>query len=364
MHTQVRQWLSAHQWQAGYGLWQDSRRCRSGFGTPDNSVCRLDAFPQPAEEACGGAQDGYEFLVMHRYLLQSLRALWPQREDPFAGWRRFPVAEDYPPFLQTRFYAWPNGVLRNVPDLIGGGATNGHGAAAVPDETAAARRADMLKRWKSEGELGQWLQCGSYQNGLALDSLYGALITNTMPIGDQQRELYAMDFYVFWKTHGWIDQVWEDYRRALGKTPEDPALQAALIQQCRVHQFWVEKSRSISTPTQAQNPQQQAPLYRNGELNLERTGALVRLLGEVVDIQRGPQDKTFFKVDVRLLGVKPIWVSSFAPVVETENIVKMGATYEFIGTLEAADHLDKSGQLRQFLKSPSLLLVRSLQSVK
>src|SRR5262249_9386652 len=39
--------------------------------------------------------------------------------------------------------------------------------------------------------------------------------------------------YMFWKLHGWIDKVWETYRRAKGLQPSDPKLVDDLIAQCR-----------------------------------------------------------------------------------------------------------------------------------
>lgn len=362
LQAPIRQWLTAHQWQAGYNLWQESRRCRSLFGANANSICEQNTIPQPSADECQGAVDGYEFLVMHRYLLQTMRTLWPQLEDPFTGWSQFPQAEDYPPFLQPRFYPWPNGVLNNVPNIGGGGETNGHGAAVLPDENTADLQQQLLSRWKTEGELGQWLQCGATFNGLGIDGLYPALITNAIPVGDRlgHQTIYPMDLYLFWKTHGWIDQVWEDYRRALGKSPEDPELQAALIQQCRIHHFWAEKSSSLPAGRLLQASDD--PLYSNGELNPHYAGKLIRLMGEVVEIRQGLNNKSFIKIDARLVGVKPIWVSSFAPI--AEGMVKLGATYEFIGTVAEVDRLDTSGQLRKFLQSPTLLLIKSLQSPK
>lgn len=364
LRAPIRQWFKSQNWQAGYSLWQESRRCRNAFGSEPSFACAQNEMPLPVEGECGGAQDGYEFLVMHRYLLQTIRALWPQLEDPFSGWRQFPRAEDYPPLLQSRFYAWPNGVLNKVPNIGGGGTTaSGHGGDILPDENiVSSRREQLLARWKTEGELGQWLQCGTAQKGVALNSHYRALITNAMPVADAQgyTAIHPMDLYLFWKTHGWMDQVWEDYRRALGKTPEDPVLQAALIQQCRVHNFWVEKSRNLPTPTQ--NSADDALVFWKGELNPRNAGKIVRLMGEILEIRRGPNDKTFIKIDVRRVGVKPVWVSSFAPL--AEELLSLGSTYEFVGNVASADALDASGQLHQFLASPALLLVKSLQSPK
>jgi hypothetical protein len=38
---------------------------------------------------------------------------------------------------------------------------------------------------------------------------------------------------MFWKLHGWIDNVWEKYRRAKGMLPTDQKLNDDLVAQCR-----------------------------------------------------------------------------------------------------------------------------------
>lgn len=301
---------------------------------------------------------------MHRYLLQTIKSIWPGLEDLYGGWWRFPSVDDYPPFLQHRVYAWPNRILTRVPENGGGSSRGGHGIAVVetPVGNPATRREEVLARWKNEGEFGQWLQCGATQNGLHPDSLYGALITNAMPFGDQQKhgQFGILDLYLFWKAHGWMDRMWEEYRTIIGKTPEDPELQAALIQQCRIHRFWSEKALTQQTGIEVRTSS--SPRYLNGTLNPIHEGKMTRLLGEIIDIQQSPAGKPFFLLDARLVGVKPVWVSSFSPL--AENAVRLGETYELVGTIAVADKLDASGQLRKFLQSPTLLLVKSIQSTR
>lgn len=366
IQPQVRRWLTEHHWQAGYELWQASRLCRGRFGPSANDwICEQPPVPLPEEDLCQGEQDGYAFLAMHRYLLQSVRALWPQLDAPFSGWAQFPAVADYPVFLRPRFQAWPNGLLAQVPSLGSSARKAGHGMPVEEDADSASRREQLLARWKSEGELGQWLQCGGTRGGLAVNGLYGALITNAVSVGNalsahQRSEVSLMDLYLFWKTHGWIDKVWEDYRQALGKTPDDPRLQAALIQQCRIHQAWVEKARALPAPKPAQ--ESPSPLYVQGEFNRERAGSVAWVLGELVEIRRGPNERTFLKVDARLAGVKPLWVASHTPL-DLESL-RPGRPYTFVGTVALADALDNSGQLRAFLQSPTLLLLQSFQSPK
>jgi mono/diheme cytochrome c family protein len=38
--------------------------------------------------------------------------------------------------------------------------------------------------------------------------------------------------YAFWKLHGWIDNVWDRYRKAKGLKDDDPAYQKLMLEQC------------------------------------------------------------------------------------------------------------------------------------
>lgn len=350
LQPKIIQWLKEKHWQTGYFLWQTSRRCRSGFGLSTgfpSTACSINDIPMPAEDECRGAVDGYEFLVMHRYLLQTLRSVWPNLEEQFAGWLQFPPVEAYPAFLQPRLYAWSDAVLR---------------AAEAADTIRASNRDQVLARWKSEGEFGQWLQCGA-SDGLGVNGLYGALITNGITVSEQgiANKVSPLDLYLFWKAHGWIDQVWDQYRNAVGKTPDDPQLQAALIRQCQRHQFWSGKIAAGLSPTSVP-PAANVALYSQGELNPAYTGKLAKIMGEVEEIKPGPGEKQFLKINPHLVGVKPIWISGFAPF--AEDAIRAGDRYVFIGDVRTADSLDSSGQLRKFLQSPTLLIVKSIQSPK
>ena len=61
-----------------------------------------------------------------------------------------------------------------------------------------------------------------------------------------------IDNFMFWKLHGWIDQIWERYRVAKGLAPTEQKLQQALTEQCReMHRLGV-----AIDPNQANDPTQ------------------------------------------------------------------------------------------------------------
>lgn len=103
-------------------------------------------------------------------------------------------------------------------------------------------------------------------------------------------------------------------------------------------------------------------LFLNGQLNPLYKGRAAQVLGEVIDIKQNDKGKVFYKVYLRLKGVSPIWVSSFAPIEKGQ--IKIGEHYVFIGHVRRAHSLDSSGDLEKFLKAQSLLIVRTVQSPK
>lgn len=341
----IRRWMTIHNWQTGYNLWQQARLCHSGFA--HNAACANQSPAPASEDMCRGPADGYEFLAMHRHLLQSQRTLWPSRADSFAGWRPFPSAENYPAGQINQFKPWPMAVIR---------------AAEVVDRLRRLSREQILARWPSEGAFGQWLQCGTNAGGLAVDSLYGALLNNGPATNlTAQSPLDSLDF---WRAHGWIDRAWDAYRKALGKTPDDPQLQAALIKQCQIQSTWAEQATRNPLPSKplVASPRNQTALFINGELNTHYSGNWTGLLGEVDSIITGPTGTVFFKFNLRLVGVKPIWVTSVPTI--TQGTIKHGERYWVAGTIESITSIDPSGGLAANLGTSSLLLATSIQTIK
>ena len=207
IHPDLRRWMTEHSWQQGYSAWQQSRRCGSVLRA--SRVCDVVNAPFPIEKKCGAEIDGYHFLVMHRYLLQTFKTLWPQLDAQFSTWKKWPGIEDYPEGVRQQVGAWSDAILRAASDV---------------NAISKANSAEVLRRWPSEGAFGQWLQCGASE-GLGVDALYPALLTNAIDIpndGSLTRP-HLMDLYLFWQVHSWVDRAWEKYRRATGKMPETSA---------------------------------------------------------------------------------------------------------------------------------------------
>lgn len=219
VQPEVIAWMEKHAWQEAHFQWHQVRRCGGGAQTGQGVINPCE-YPEMLPEAneCENAQDGYEFLVMHRHMINSLKQLWPNHTEQFEGWDHFPAAEDYPEIVREYYTQWSAQVLAD---------------AAIADNIA-----DNMDRFANEGEFGMWLQCGSLQGGLgASGSLHGSLHFNGYPQNNQSHSIANqrrnLDGYLFWKLHGWIDKVWERYRVANGQAPDEPKLKDELIAQCR-----------------------------------------------------------------------------------------------------------------------------------
>lgn len=242
VQPEVIQWMEENYWQEAHFQWHQIRRC--GNNRPPGSdpgvvdICQYTELLPEANE-CENAQDGYEFLVMHRHMIQTLKQLWPDHADLFSAWERFPSREDYPEIVQEYFSEWGDSILAQ---------------AEIADNIE-----DNLDMFDNEGELGMWLQCGSLTR-FSFANLHAALHFNGFPPRNQSHSVANgrrnLDSFIFWKLHGWIDNVWERYRRAKGLTDDDPELQQEMIAQCTEMHALAEIVASVVAPEEPEEPEE------------------------------------------------------------------------------------------------------------
>jgi hypothetical protein len=216
----VLDWMDVRVWKPSHDAWHNIRRCGGGSGpggeTSSSGSAVMCAHTElvPEHQECEDAENGYEFLVMHRHMLIALRQAFPNHADLFAGFPHFPFeAQDVPEEWRDRFGSgWTQNVLNTARTL----------------ESIEQN----LSRFPTEGDLGKYIQCGM----AGVTSIHGALhfkwVVNESPnsLGKQSANLGN---YMFWKLHGWIDGIWERYRVAKGLAADEPKLVAAITAQCR-----------------------------------------------------------------------------------------------------------------------------------
>jgi hypothetical protein len=205
-------------WTQSHDAWHNVRRCSGGsfggFGASGAVCSRKELIP--AHQECADAEDGYQFLVMHRHMMRALREAFPKHTELFAGFPSFPLdAKDVPSEWQGR---WGTGWAQSVKDT------------AKTLENIESK----LSQFPTEGDLGKFIQCGAMSNGAS--SIHGALhfkwVVNSSP-HSLGKQTVNIENYMFWKLHGWIDTVWERYRTAKGLPADEPKLRETLTSQCR-----------------------------------------------------------------------------------------------------------------------------------
>ncbi|WP_437819765.1 hypothetical protein [Sorangium sp. So ce1078] len=224
VQPEVIEWMEQNEWQAAHFEWHSIRRCGAGgFGGMSRVDICNSSVPVPTDQECKTTGDGFQFLAMHRHMIQSLKQLWPSHAEQFEGFKKFPTtAEELPQQWRADFRPWSATTLAN---------------AKIADEID---KPENLSRFPDEGAFGMWLQCFAGQaipgisekaSGLHGDLHFKWVRSNNTDHG-LGNQFTNIDNYMFWKLHGWIDNVWEKYRIAKGMSPTDPALKEAVAAQC------------------------------------------------------------------------------------------------------------------------------------
>lgn len=219
VQPEVLEWMKKGVWEQAHFQWHNIRRCAGGLmGATDDPAgggvnpCLTHKDLVPLNQEGKGPGDGLEFLAMHRHMIESMKQLWPKHAQQFEGWEHFPTkASDVPPQWQAAWSAWPANIAE---------------AAAKADDPASHMNEPGFE---SEGAFGQWIQTTTGLHG-ALHFKWVRSNNSEHGLGNQ---FTNVDNYMFWKMHGWIDNVWDRYRAAQGKTPHDQDIRDAVLAQCR-----------------------------------------------------------------------------------------------------------------------------------
>lgn len=236
----VLQWMTDNEWQGAHVIWHAVRGCTDGsatfllgpLGLPN--ICRDYPVLVPADQNCRTSGDGYQFLLFHRHMLETMKQLWPKHAADFDGFPKFPTTrEELPEVWNANAPNWSQQILE---------------AAEIADNIE-----NHLDLFPDEGSVGYWLQCpvGQRAPSFAPQMPYIGLHFNlhdqwsrgansTHGLNNGQVNITN---YMFWKLHGWIDRVWEKYRVAKGITSDPAAMQKYrqdLAAQCREMDIEVE----------------------------------------------------------------------------------------------------------------------------
>ncbi len=227
----ILDWLDAQNWTWEHEDWHNVRRwdmfCRKSNSSANEcaTVQALTArglWRAPIVEASPG--DGYAFIAMHRHMLRSIREAFPSAKKVLAGFEHVPRSQKD----TTNPQAW-----RNVR----------WSAAQLEALDKLEHIEDHLADFPTEDELGLYIQDGfrwtaenpTRQGSDASAGIHTGLHSqwsigsSPVDIGGTRIQIYNS---IFWKLHGWIDDVWQRYRIVKGIGEDDPAYVKELFNQC------------------------------------------------------------------------------------------------------------------------------------
>ena len=102
--------------------------------------------------------------------------------------------------------------------------------------------------------------------------------------------------------------------------------------------------------------------FHNGGLNPDYEGQKTALAGEVMEIKPTNEKFPVYKLNLRLEGINPIWVTSIAPAPGGE--IKVGDMIIFKGFITSTASADPSGELEKLIKTKTLLMAIQAQAAK
>ena len=225
VQPEVLKFMQDNFWEAAHVEWHAIRGCSvpGGGGLSRVDICSYKQLV-PTDQNCQTSGDGYQFLVFHRHMIQALKQSFPKHTEQFTGFGKFPTkAADVPAEWRSAWKDWDADALA---------------AGKIGDEID---KPENLAKFADEGTLGFWLQCNVGQKLSSAGSmpwvgLHFVLHAKWARPGNTTHGVNNtssnIDNYMFWKLHGWIDDVWERYRIAKGMQPTDQKLKDDLQKQC------------------------------------------------------------------------------------------------------------------------------------
>lgn len=202
----IRNWMDDNNWSVHHTNWHFSRLWEV---VPQMNAWVISHDGQRAAIQEGVPGNGIEFLAMHRVMIRTIGAAFPQMEPLFGAWVDVPQDPDDPEELMPN-----NGENRDFDTNY---------------SAAVSRIRNHLDSFQSEDELGLFLQTSRRpQPGdpMAISSDKQAGLHSYLhlrlgyPITNPEEFEFGMRNHHqnfknerFWHLHGWIDRVWDAYRK-------------------------------------------------------------------------------------------------------------------------------------------------------
>lgn len=259
LQPEVIKWMQDNYWEAAHVEWHAIRGCNvpGGGGLSKVNICSFTQLV-PKDQNCQSVGDGYQFLLFHRHMILSLKQLFPKHTEQFTGFSKFPTsAADVPAEWRSAWKDWDADALA---------------AGKIGDEID---KPENLARFPDEGTLGFWLQCNVGQkltgaSNMPFVGLHFLLHAKWARPGNTTHGVNNtdanIDNYMFYKLHGWIDEVWEKYRVAKGLKQSDAKYKDDLLAQCREMDTEINIIKNSLKPGDPIDPNQPLPV-ESGEFH-------------------------------------------------------------------------------------------------
>lgn len=247
----VQQWMQEQHWPRMYDSWHAVRRfdyyCGQSNTFEEGSPCPYAREQEQAGLLRAQVQhcapgDGLAFLMMHRELLELVRLAFPMHAQLFAGFEHVPRSQTDPEN--------PN------PEIA---------VAWTPAQVEAFERLEQIEahadEFADEDALGAYIQCEvrwtpydpstplqDATAGVLQRGLYNQWSVLGSPAALGSTRVKVLN-HAFWKIHGFIDQVWERYRRVRGLSTRDAGYSSAQLAQCDELHNLATHARSRPEPT-------------------------------------------------------------------------------------------------------------------
>jgi hypothetical protein len=187
----------------------------------------------------GGKGDGLAFMAMHRHMIHMLDATFPKHTSLFDGFTKVPRTSEDKQNPAGHRLSWGADnikgfdILENIEDNL----------SMFPTEDDLGNYIENTYRWTEQTPMQPTNQPGSGLHG----ALHAQWAINGSP-GNLIEQAVDVRNFLFWKLHGWIDDVWERYRVAKGLTENDPAYVKIMSEQC--NEMWYLKKSNRGMPMQ------------------------------------------------------------------------------------------------------------------
>jgi hypothetical protein len=235
--NKVVSWIAVHNWRQEHYDWHNVRLFDQSCKGVDWSTVADRDVPQcastqqlvqrglsraPIQQGAPG--DGYAFMVMHRHMIRGIRQAYPTQQALFAGFTHVPTTKDDPENpIPGRDIVWKQNQLTAIDKLEH---LDQH-LDEFPTEDDLGLYIETSFRWTTSNPSQQFSDPTS---GLHT-SLHSQWSVQQSPVLLGNNDT-AINNRVFWKLHGWIDDVWQKYRDLEGLPEDEATYTEALKTQC------------------------------------------------------------------------------------------------------------------------------------